>query len=92
MDTGKVVLAGLAGIAAGAILGILFAPEKGSRTRRQILNKGNDYAEDLKDKFDDMLETMSNKYESVMSDAEDMVNKGKSKYNEAKKETHNSTV
>lgn len=92
MDTGKVVLAGLAGIAAGAILGILFAPEKGSRTRRQIFNKGNDYAEDLKDKFDDMLETMSNKYESVMSDAEDMVNKGKSKYNEAKKETHNSTV
>ena len=32
MDSGKVVLGVLAGVAAGAILGILFAPEKGSVT------------------------------------------------------------
>ncbi len=37
MSTGKVVLGTLAGIAIGAIAGILLAPEKGSTTRRQIL-------------------------------------------------------
>jgi gas vesicle protein len=92
MDTGKVVLVGLAGLAAGAVLGMLFAPEKGNRTRRQILNKSTDYAEDLKDKFDDIIDSMSNKYESVMNDAEELVNKGKGKFNDAKKEMLNSTV
>jgi gas vesicle protein len=92
MDTGKVVLAGLAGIAAGAVLGILFAPEKGSRTRRQILNKSTDYADDIKEKLEDLLESISSKYDSVMNDAEELVNKGKGKFNEAKKEMHNTTA
>lgn len=38
MSSGKVVLGMLAGLAAGAVLGILFAPEKGSKTRRKILD------------------------------------------------------
>ncbi|MCL4481924.1 MAG: YtxH domain-containing protein, partial [Bacteroidetes bacterium] len=40
MNTGKVLLGVLAGVAAGALIGILFAPAKGSRTRRRILKKG----------------------------------------------------
>ena len=52
MKTDKVVLGILGGIATGAMLGILFAPEKGTKTRRKIMDKGNDYADDLKDKFD----------------------------------------
>ena len=42
MSTGKVVLGTLAGLAIGAIAGILFAPEKGSVTRKQIMDKGDD--------------------------------------------------
>jgi gas vesicle protein len=34
MKTDKVILGVLGGIAAGAILGILFAPEKGERTEK----------------------------------------------------------
>jgi gas vesicle protein len=45
MKTGKVVLGLLAGVAAGAILGILFAPDKGSNTRKKIVDKGEGYAE-----------------------------------------------
>ena len=36
MSTGKVMLGILAGLAAGEALGILFAPDKGSETRKKI--------------------------------------------------------
>ena len=36
MGSGKVLLGVLAGVAVGATLGILFAPDKGSETRKKI--------------------------------------------------------
>ena len=44
MSTGKVLLGVLAGAAAGALLGVLLAPDKGSETRKKILEKGDEYA------------------------------------------------
>ena len=49
--SGKILAAVAAGIAAGAVLGILFAPGKGSETRRKLNEEGKKFAEDLKDKF-----------------------------------------
>jgi gas vesicle protein len=65
MDSGKLVLAALAGAATGALLGILFAPEKGSVTRRKIVEKGEDYAETLKEKFNEFVDQVAEKYEEV---------------------------
>lgn len=42
----------MAGVAAGVALGILFAPHKGSKTRRNIMEKGEDLAEALNDRID----------------------------------------
>ena len=66
MKADKLILGVLGGVAAGAILGILFAPEKGEKTRKKILSMGNDYAEDIKDKFDTLLVSMNKKYENTL--------------------------
>ena len=42
MSTGKIVVGVLAGVAVGALLGVLFAPDKGSETRKKI-SKGGFY-------------------------------------------------
>ncbi|MFN9980542.1 MAG: YtxH domain-containing protein, partial [bacterium] len=59
MNSGKLALGLLAGVAAGALMGIILAPEKGSRTRRYILIKG----EYLTDKFDDFFTVVSDMVE-----------------------------
>jgi gas vesicle protein len=44
----KVLIALGIGLAAGAIAGILFAPDKGSETRKKMADAAGDYAEKLK--------------------------------------------
>ena len=69
-DSGKVVLGLLAGVALGATLGILFAPDKGERTRRNISSKVEDLEGDLEDRFEDFLNDMKRKFNEVKKQAE----------------------
>lgn len=62
MGSGKVLLGVLAGVAVGATLGILFAPDKGSATRKKISKKGDEYTEELKEKFNEFLDSISEKF------------------------------
>lgn len=86
MSTGKVVLGSLAGLAIGAIAGILFAPEKGSTTRKQIMDKGNDYVDKAKSKYDEFRDSVAETIESTKTDAENLADKGKARFDEAKKD------
>ncbi len=90
MKKGNVVLGLLAGLAAGAVLGILFAPEKGSRTRRKIMHKGEDLADELKDKFDGLFDDINEKYETVKSKTEAFIGGEKAKFEEAKSKAKDS--
>lgn len=56
MNKGKALLGVLAGIAAGAALGVLFAPDKGSNTRKKIINDGKDLADAINDKIDEKFD------------------------------------
>jgi gas vesicle protein len=60
MTTGKAVIGVLAGLAAGAALGVLFAPKKGSDTRKTISKKGEDLAQALNDKVDQKFDELVN--------------------------------
>jgi gas vesicle protein len=69
MGSGKVLLGVLAGVAVGATLGILFAPDKGSVTRKKISEKGDDYAEGLEEKFNEFIGTVTKKFEAMKEEA-----------------------
>jgi gas vesicle protein len=47
----NVAIGTVAGVAAGALLGVLFAPEKGTETRRKLSDKSKETANSLKNKF-----------------------------------------
>ena len=86
MNSGKILLGMLAGIAVGATLGILFAPKKGSTMRRRIAHKSDEYAHELGDKFNDFVGSVNDKFETVKNDATRMAKNGKHKIEEVKAE------
>ena len=65
MSSGKVLLGLLAGVAAGAMLGVLLAPDSGKNTRRKVLEKGDDYADGLKEKLGDFMAQAQEKIETL---------------------------
>ena len=56
----------LAGFVVGLLFGILIAPDKGSETRERINSKAND----LKDKFDDLVDSIAERFESFKKETE----------------------
>jgi gas vesicle protein len=79
MSSGKVLLGVLAGIAVGATLGILFAPDKGTNTRRKISRKGDEYAQELEEKFNEFVEGLTDKFEDMKNEAARIVENGEHK-------------
>jgi gas vesicle protein len=62
MSNSKVFIGFLVGAVVGGALGILLAPDKGTETRRKIMEKGNDLGDSIsefggtiKDKFNQMV-------------------------------------
>jgi len=85
MSSGKVLLGLLAGVAAGALLGILFAPEKGSVTRKKMSKKAKDYGEGLKEKFNEFVDDISEKFEEVKEEFPILQNRKRPNQNQLKK-------
>jgi gas vesicle protein len=79
MSASKVITGLFIGAAAGAVLGVLFAPDKGSNTRKKIAKRGNDFAGELKDKFSDLVDDVAAKFESAQDEADELAETGKKK-------------
>jgi gas vesicle protein len=91
MNTGKVILGILAGASAGALLGILFAPEKGDVTRRNISEKSREYTDFLKKKFTRSMDDMNAEIKKVRKDVSDYTQQARNKGEEVKKDVHQAT-
>jgi gas vesicle protein len=76
MNAGKLLLGVLAGVAAGALIGVLFAPEKGTETRRKIASKGDDYANGLKEKFNNFLDEVQKEAATASGNSNDLIENG----------------
>ena len=66
-DISKVMLLLGAGFAAGTITGILFAPDKGDKTRDRIRSKANELSEDIEKTYDEEIARLKNKIDKVKS-------------------------
>jgi gas vesicle protein len=80
-DKSAAVIGLLAGLAVGAVLGVLFAPESGKRTRERISDKALGLADNVKDGFHSLKDTVNNGRESLKGYTEQVVDKVKNKAN-----------
>jgi len=76
-NSGKLIGALVLGAAIGGILGILFAPDKGSETRKKISSKGHDLSDAMKTKVDELLEEFKKDAETIEDKANDFIANGK---------------
>ncbi|MDI5888994.1 MAG: YtxH domain-containing protein [Flavobacterium sp.] len=70
-NTGNTLLALLTGAAIGAGIGILFAPDKGSKTRGKIKDGFDDVKCELKNKLDNASLELKDKFTSAKFDLEE---------------------
>lgn len=73
-NSGKMIGALLIGAAIGGALGILFAPDKGSVTRKKIAGQTNDLADSFKEKFETLMEEAKKEFEAAKEKAGEFAN------------------
>jgi gas vesicle protein len=76
-DSGKLIVALLTAVAAGAALGILFAPDKGFKTRRKIADASRKFSDSIQDTAEEGMEAISELKEKLYNKAEQVSQKFK---------------
>jgi gas vesicle protein len=88
-STSKIIAATLAGVAAGALMGLLFAPDKGEETRRKISEKYTDLSDTIRNKVADLVDTIKKEYSNAKDTVNEYTGKGTSTMKAESKDTFN---
>ncbi len=70
-DTGKVLISLLVGALAGVAVGVLFAPYKGSKTRKRLMGSAKGLADDVKQRVKEEVNALRAKASELELMAED---------------------
>ena len=89
MKTNNSILGLLGGIGIGVALGVLFAPDKGTETRRKIGEKGTDLTDELKSKFEVIMKLLENIVSASETKGKEYLNDGKTLLEQINKDVVN---
>jgi len=85
MNSSTKVIIGIVGAAAaGAVIGMLLAPDKGSEIRRKVKDTANDWACQLADLFAEGKSELNNLKNKASRTAKDLQNQVEERYNNVK--------
>ena len=92
MSAGKVLFCFSTGMAVGAFLGVLFAPEKGKGMEAGLkaLKIKDDYIDEMKQKYDKVIDGISEKLDKVVTTVNEIADQTQAKLESAKLETRKS--
>jgi len=75
MNNKKIFISILASLSLGAIAGMLFAPKKGSHTRKIISDKGKEITDYISNSVNDLGTEMHKNYDKKVQQMEEIVSK-----------------
>lgn len=79
-DNSKIAVALLAGLAAGAALGLLFAPEKGSETRDKLSESLKNLGDSIKEKAADEIDNLTEFKDKVVGNIKTKIKQAEEGY------------
>lgn len=83
-NNGKIFLGIVTAAAVGAVVGLLFAPEEGTKTRDKIRKSTNDLADELLEALNRGKQQYADLKDQVKSKADELRGRAESKYEDVK--------
>ena len=71
----SIIIGAIAGLAAGALIGILFAPDKGTEVRNTISKKSGEYLDSVKRGFNSFVDGFTERFNEAKDEVSDMAKK-----------------
>lgn len=78
----KLLVAALSGLAGGVVLGVLFAPDKGIKTREKISQKGEEYLETIRNDIAEIRAYLQRRAETTKKEFDELSEQTKNKSEE----------
>lgn len=79
-DNTKTAIALLAGLAAGAALGLLFAPEKGTETRDKLSESLKNFGDSIKEKAAEEIDSLTELKDKIVNNIKSKVKQAEEQY------------